>query len=446
MITQLDPRVVAAAQRSAGSAKPSDASSDGRYEIHPEGDRVVLTDTASGQQRAMPVANLRIDEATVSDDGQTVVVRGAPLPIDPKAGVRERICVLGAEGTLTVLDEGVTTRSVDLSPDGREVAVSSCFDLQVIDTAGHSRNLAKLPVFIDQVEYVPGDQILARGNSNGWGGPPVPAWYLVDAHSGQWRFISDLGDAERLDPSVRQSLAGQYDAAYPYSLPTQRRRLVDMFGYQLPAYRLNGPNARGTVFEMKGMSQDPSQGQRGVYFLDNRDAQALPVLLTDPRNGGDVGSRSLSAVSWSQKRHAAVLFRSSTAGEAARLTIAVDGGKRVDPLPLEVDGKRVVWSPDERYVAFDVLSKDVHHAYVYDVDKKAFYPVAAGASVERWNGGRVVVSTPAGEKEVFPVPLDAEQTTGVILGSKSAPKPPGEIVIEPDEVVIGGVHVPRRSE
>lgn len=446
MITQIDPQVVAAAQRSVAFARPSDTSSDGRYEVHPEGDRVVLTDSMSGQQRALPVQNLRIDEATVSDDGQTVVLRGAPLPIVEKAGVKERVCLLGADGALTVLDEGVTTRSVDISPDGREVAVSSCFDLKVVDTSGHSRNLAKLPVFIDEVEYVPGDQILARGVSNSWGGPSVSAWYLVDAHSGQWRFISDLGDAERLSPAIRQSLAGQYDAAYPYSLPTQRRNLVDLFGYQLPAYRLTGPNARATVFEMKGMSQDPAQGQRGVYFIDNRNAQALPVLLTDSSRGGDVGGRSLSAVSWSQNKHAAVLFRGGAAGEAARLTIAVDGGKRVDPLPLEVDGKRVVWSPDERHVAFDVVARDVHHAYVYDVDKQSFYPVAAGASVERWNGGRVVVSSAAGEKEVFPVPLDPEQATGVILGGKTAPKAPGEIVVEPDEVVIGGVHVPRRTE
>lgn len=446
MITQLDPRVVATAQRSAGAAKPSDTSSDGRYEIHPEGDRVLLTDTASGQQHALSVENLQVDQATVSDDGRTVVVQGAPLPIDSKAGTTVRVCLRSDDGTLTVLDEGVTTGSVDVAPDGREVAVSSCFDLKVVDTLGCSRMLAKLPVFIDEVEYVSGDQILARGSSNGWGGPSAPAWYLVDAHSGQWRFIADLGDAEQLDPSIRQSLAGQYEGAYPYSPPTQRSRLVDVFGYQLPTYRLTGPNARGTVFEMKGMSQDPAQGQRGVYFIDNRDAQALPVLLTDARNGGHVGGRSLSAVSWSQSKHAAVLLRGSAVGEPTRLTIVVDGGKRIDPLPLDVDVKHVVWSPDERYVAFDVLDKETHHAFVYDVDKQAFYPVAAGASVERWNGGHVVVSAAAGEKEIEPVPIDTEQATGVILGGQAAPKAPGEIVVGPNEVVIGGVHVPRRSE
>lgn len=417
------------------SPRQIDHSADGRSSVHPSGDSVVLAE--DGKERRLCARGMKVLEATVADDGRTVAVRAGTMDKDAN---KEILALLAEDGTMRVLDPDAHTRSIDISPDGTQIAYASCFDVRVVDSAGASRQLAHMPVFIDEVEFMPGGGLLARGTSNGWGGQSAPAWYMIDPRNGQWNFVSNLDEAESLGPSVRQPLLEQYDHAYPNSTPAQRRELMEKFGYQLPHFRQISQDKRQMVFDMQPMHQDPAQGDPGVYFYTA--GRGLPVPLTDPSLGG----RQLDDVEWSSgSRRAAVVFRGPTAADRQMLGVASDDGATFHALPLSVDGRHVHWSDDERLLAFDVLDGQRHIVYVYDAEEKRFFPVLPDASVEGWDGAHLVVTGADGRSATIPaVSIDPSMGGGLVLGSPQGRKTPGEVLVNDDYVEIGGIRVPRR--
>jgi len=427
LIARLTESERAAARRFLGAPAGHDASSDGRFTARPDGDRVLLGERAKSpvsdgqpeKSTRIPARGFEVEEATVADDGQTVAFVG-------RRGKDSLLAISDGGAPRVLLDDGLSVHSPDLSPDGKTIAVTRCYDVVTVGLDGSKTTLAKMPDWAERVEYLPSGRLMVEAGFDGWGTGRVPILYVVEP-DGKFEAVADIPDAEALGLAPRAPMLKQYEASFPGTSAEQRADLLERFGYNTPSMRILSPDKRRMVFDVHAKRVPIAQGE-GVYVLAC-DGSAPRMLAP----GGD-----LREAHWSDagKRVALVLHDG--------LSVAEGDGSRVRQMPPNAEAKDAAWSPDERYYAFHVKTGDSVAVYVYDCEKDGIYPVLPRARVEGWRDGKIEALFEDGTRmTVPPFPIDPEQGVGLALGG-GLPRPPGQISVTDEYVDLNGVRVPRK--
>lgn len=442
MIPRLNPQESGAARGWLQQPKAEDISSNGEFTARAEGDSIVVSDRRNGTEKVIPTPGFKLEATAVSDDGRTVAFLGKKEAENNTVLVRVR-----DDKSEVLVDNVIAMHDVDLSPDGKTVYAPNTFEVVKVDDQGKSI-LARMPVFVDRVEVLPGGRILAEGHTNAWGGASAPAYYVLDEKGG-CEFLSSVQEAESLGPMVKEPLLSQYEAAYPGTPVEQREILLDRFGYQTPTYRLPSPDRSHMVFEFQSRLS-PADDKSGVYAMTRGQGDA--VLLTEPGDSTGLGSHHLSSVEWSPRSQRMALVFTADHDEPRLAVAESDGsGFKVLPgrLPRDSKDRVMAWSDDERRLGFEVREGDRVHIYCYDATTGMVFPVMPDVRLVGWDDDTMRVRLPSGSETTIPaLPMNTDDGFGVIVGNPgTAPKtPPIPIKVTDEYIEVGGVRVPRRQE
>lgn len=405
-----------------------DLSPSGRYESELQGDSVSLRERASGQGEVRPLPSGQAPErCSVADDGRTLAFsmrdeRGQShlyrsQPGQPPGPVDSTFALYG----------------LDLSPDGNGLAYIT-LDQVKLQQGESTRTLARLPTMLDEIQYLEDGRLLVQGRASCWSNGSVSTFWLMD-EQGQYQFVNDPHEAERLQPGVLSELDAGYKNAFPMADAAQRRELIEQFGYHTPSYRIPSPDKQRMVFSVKPRLE-PGDGRAGIYLVQGGQGPARPLPSS---RGAD-----LSAVTWRADGRESSLVLTRPNGEAQVCVLGEDVDQ-ASILPYRLDKRETPWSGSGRYLAVQAVVDDMPAIFAFDTQKRSFVPVVTGYQLEGWNGDLLKVSRDGEQLELEPTLLDPRHAPGQIFGSP-LPEPgldPG-IRVEPDHVVVGGVRLPRR--
>ncbi len=437
----LTPTELAAARRWASRPASHDTSSDGRFEARPDGDAVEIVDTRDGSVRQWATPSFQPREVTVSDDGHTVAFTASP------SRDHVELAIMRDGGPPQVMPlNSLSLRSPDFSPDGRRLAAAHTTDVVTIDSKGEHA-LAHLPNWVERVEYMPSGRLMAQCTWYGWGSSKVPVYWVIDA-AGHSQPIKDPKLADWLGQPVLKPLLESLESAYPKSTPAQQQALLERFGYDGPTFRLRAPDESHMIFRLDGAFDVPS-AHAGTWLLrtDGSDADAVQLAAADDTR---LGGRKFSEAVWSDaSQRAAAIFTGGSSQEALIGVTDRDGRFELLPLPLDRRGEvPCAWGPDERWLVWQVPDGERTSLFCHDTKSGQWYPLAADARLEGWNGDMVRVRRRNDRiDEIPPLPLQGDKAVGIVLGtagSGAGHAPAGAVKVTDDQVIVNGIKIPRR--
>lgn len=404
----------------------ADLSPGGRFAVEVATDSVVLTDTATGATKSLPVGG--VTAATVSDRGDVAVVTASP------DGQGNLVARLDAEGRLQVVDRGYGASSPELSADGSRLSWISHYDVKEAGPDG-PRVLGRVQYIADRSEFLQDGRLLVRSDRDVWStGTELPHYWLFDP-AGAVTPLQDVAVAESLGTPVREALVGIHGKLFDGATRQQCESMADGFGYRLPNFRGQSPRRDRAVFNVPA---GPDGEAFGLHLIEP--GGRGPAAALSAADAAQVGRRSVTHTEWQPgERRVAVAFDGFPRRAAV---VDFEGSSRLLPGELASGGTRAPlwWSPDGRWLAVEFREGERTAVHLYDVEADAMFPVLPDARVKGWKNGNLEVEVDGARRLVVPGPMDVSRGREYVLGPK--PEDAGAIEVRNGEVQVGDIRLP----
>jgi hypothetical protein len=428
----LNPGQIEHIRRSSTLPQGADLSPSQAFSVKVHGDSVVLTETATGDERAIPVRGMRLLDATVSDRGDVAVLGSTG------DGQGQHVGRLEADGTFRLAEHAPGLASPELSADGSRLTWLSVREVREAFPDG-PRTVAQLDHASHDSQFLDDGRILLRGSIDPWALRSGVPRYSVVGPDGSATTVQDVDAAEQFGLPVRSNLEKVYRRFAPGASSEQIQELVDTFGYRAPLSGVHSPSGEDGLF---WISRGDSIQPFGLYRV--RSGKGSPQAGLGPTDTARVGDGTILLAAFPPgERRAAVAFE----GPEGWVAVSDFEGKSrlIQGLAsADVDSNPLAWSPDGRLLALQIREGNRTGVQVYDIESDTLHPLVPEGRIQGWNGLNLEVVVDGSVQTLLPDSVDAQQLRDHVLGGR--PQDAWTIQAGDGVVRIGGISLPVRSD